>query len=132
MNLELQVCSLELAKRLKELGVKQESYFLWIIADHPNESSGTPFVEHRGALEGSYDKTPVCDGWTLTSWSAFTVAELGEMLPDWTETVKRADEDWVCIIRHKHNDINDHSFAETEVDARAKMLIYLLENKLHE
>jgi hypothetical protein len=29
MNLEQQVCSLELAKRLKELGVKQDSFFFW-------------------------------------------------------------------------------------------------------
>jgi len=29
MKLEDQVCSLELAKRLKELGVEQESLFYW-------------------------------------------------------------------------------------------------------
>jgi hypothetical protein len=29
MDLEKQVCSLELAKKLKELGVKQESLFRW-------------------------------------------------------------------------------------------------------
>jgi hypothetical protein len=29
ISLEKQVCSLELAKRLKELGVKQESLFYW-------------------------------------------------------------------------------------------------------
>ena len=29
ISLEKQVCNLELAKRLKELGVKQERYFDW-------------------------------------------------------------------------------------------------------
>ena len=54
------------------------------------------------------------------------------MLPDWTETIKRASDDWVCIVRHKNNNRNDHAFDEKEVNARAKMLIYLIENKLIE
>ena len=29
MKIENQVCSLELAKKLKELGVEQDSYFFW-------------------------------------------------------------------------------------------------------
>ena len=33
MNIEEQVCSLELSKRLKELGGKQESLFYWIDPD---------------------------------------------------------------------------------------------------
>jgi hypothetical protein len=33
MNLNQQVCSLELARKLKELGVKQESYFWWAIGN---------------------------------------------------------------------------------------------------
>ena len=129
MELSEQVVSLDLAKRLKELGVKQESSFYYDYAPHVN--NGKPLDD------------PIISFWRLPPWcafgnrpnkddfvSAFTVAELGELLPDWQETVKRADKDWVCIIRHKNSDINDHSFAQTEADARAKMLIHLIENKL--
>jgi hypothetical protein len=61
MELEKQICSLELAKKLKELGVKQDSLFWW--------------VNGRGRME-LHDKHTDSD-----SVSAFTVAELGEMLP---------------------------------------------------
>jgi hypothetical protein len=115
MIIEQQVCSLELAKRLKELGVKQESLFYWQFFPGHN------FIIHDKDKSNHYE---------TETYSAFTVAELGEMLPDWNESVKRAYKDWVCIIRNKNTDINWHSFGETEANARSKMLIYLLENGL--
>jgi hypothetical protein len=71
MKLEEQVCSLDLAKRLKELGVKQESYWYWVDWQENNHEDGAP------------------KGWNLEHpphsdcpfVSAFTVAEFGEMLP---------------------------------------------------
>src|SRR5215813_5724748 len=73
MKLEDQVCSLELSKSLKELGVKQESYFYWNEIDDNNEE-GAPFTRCEllnYGLNSSY-------AW---SFSAFTVSELGEILP---------------------------------------------------
>jgi hypothetical protein len=50
MQLEKQVCSLDLAKRLKELGVKQNAYYDWSVPHsqafnllaHPNLLGFTP------------------------------------------------------------------------------------------
>jgi hypothetical protein len=58
--------------------------------------------------------------------SAFTVAELGEMLPESSYTTKVTD-GWVCNCV-----LVDEQFfrANTEANARAKMMIYLLEKKL--
>jgi len=87
--LEKQVCSLELAKRLKELGVKQESAWYW---KHNTESP-----------HGKIDEWVLChygQPYEVNSSyhvSAFTVAELGELLkvvkfgmelPEWSETNK--------------------------------------------
>jgi len=73
--LEKQVCSLDLAKRLKELGVKQESVWAWYeTTDRDDKPRLNRFDEH-------------CTVCTLPQqqweekYSAFTVAELGEMLP---------------------------------------------------
>jgi hypothetical protein len=64
MNIEQQVCSLDLAKQLKELRVKQESCFIWVVEGLPSRS----FVSDR-----KHGYVGAC--------AAFTVAELGEMLP---------------------------------------------------
>jgi hypothetical protein len=71
-------------------------------------------------------------------FSAFTVAELGEMLRGGNWQVYKpflaGDDSWMFQYRwregkgskKKHETIT----AGTEADARAKMLVYLLENKL--
>lgn len=117
MNLEQQVCSPELAKRLKELNVKQDSLFYWL------ELLTAPVI----ILEKGYTLGIECQ------YSAFTVAELGAILPDGSYTYNRRNNDWICSCP-KNIDGDDwfHSFDNTEANARAKMLIYLIENGLIE
>ena len=131
MTLEQQCVSLDLAKRLKELGVKQESLFWWSI-----HSTDARVVIHRRSVSGSPERY----------YSAFTVAELGEMLPD---KVKRDDQVYLYDFihwpmpdpMHKWKGYiwqvkegcaipKSHVFGETEADTRAKLLIYLIENQL--
>lgn len=106
MQLKDQVCTLEQAKVLKEIGVKQDGYFVW----------------HFDSLAARYygnDQFP----------SAYTVAEISEMLP--TIGIKRCKSNngrgsvyhW---LEYKSQDWSD----ENEAKLLAKFLIYLLENKL--
>lgn len=137
MKLEQQVSSLELSKRLKELGVKQDSLFYW--------QQG--YQEMKGGVNASgfeitQKKTESKKG--IRCFSAFTVAELGEMLPAtpiiestkyYLECCKYAK--WHTKYVHYEKGIGyllgGHKCefnGDTEADARAKMLIYLLENNL--
>jgi hypothetical protein len=73
MKLEYQVCSLELAKRLKELGVKQESEFQWVNNDPSRTDALAIYVYHNDFIqEHGAESSVVC--------SAFTVAELLNIL----------------------------------------------------
>lgn len=109
---------MELAKKLDNLRVRRDSYFSWKSHEHP--LTGVPI---------GYDlyRTNDTDIDFDSEISAFTVAELGEMLQKYYASHKEED----CF--RCFGDINGtmKSFtANTEADARAKMLIYLLENKL--
>lgn len=147
MKLEDQVCSLELAKRMKKLGVKQESLYWWCVCDGDwklGQIGGVPERHH----------------------AAFTVADLGEMLPKSIQfdgfnsphiifSHKEAY-GYVCTlhcflegglrpiktekgieflhspIKEPPKEINQNGYnlffrEETEADARAKMLIHLIE-----
>jgi hypothetical protein len=133
MRLENQCVSLELAKKLKELGVRQIALFCW------SETETVP----SGRDYRLYYKGENAGGNSL-DYSAFTVAELGEMLPD---SITNEDDE-VCWFYHdKNNQCHRVSYVhaceeicsplvevkgETEANARAKMLIYLIENKLWE
>jgi len=137
MELSKQVVSLELAKRLKELGVRQESMFRW------DEGEG---------IEDRLEYMPEYANKTHELISAFTVAELGDILP-LNVMLKNCNENGAWFSSHKENGqwsvmyegcpkkgvavkdtvgnrIIRRDYAETEADARAKMLIYLLENGL--
>jgi hypothetical protein len=142
MKLEDQVCSLDLAKRLKELGVKQESYFFWWATEI--EIDGLTWWELANKEPRKGKKIRELQGREPTS--AFTVAELGDMLPaKWGEIVH--NENGAMIWIEKKVGDNMKPFWEIryfgqgseclcqedddiEANARAKMLIWLLENKL--
>lgn len=135
---------------MKELGVKQESLFYWF----PHREMETNKLIEWKIIRNMGGSDEAC--------SAFTVAELGELLPRrnkyWSN--KLPDEKWSneywCyekMVWWKEKDeqgrmkngytinyLNDHDkylldeeiYEEKEVDARAKMLIYLIEHNLYD
>jgi hypothetical protein len=114
MQLEQQVCSLDLAKRLEELGVKQESLFAWAEDD------------------GGWHVVNDPQKW-LHPVSAFTVAELLDIAPASTSMLKRTDLQTKTVPRYyveTFEHYRDQDYDENPANALAKMLIYLLENKL--
>jgi len=126
MELQQQVTNLELSKRMKELGFKQESYFIWYLR---NEDTKKYILCSRDIFQEGI--------------SAYTVAELGEMLPhevridDETYWHGMRTEKWEVgdgfvwrVIYENHKKEIFEQEADTEADARAKMLIYLKENNL--
>lgn len=136
MELNKQVCSLELAKKLKELGVKQESYFSWVISQDK---------EKRDIIQLRKTDIGIHNNPLYKMYHAFTVAELGEMLPVniekdgvlyWLvckkEFLRNIERTPIYIVSYESQLYGEigHTYLYTEADARAKMLVYLLENGL--
>ncbi len=133
MKIEDQVVSLELATRLKELNVKQDSYFYWYYYNRTDWK-----VEPHGQLPSFAFP---CDENCI---SAFTASELGKMLPKYikAETLLPEPNDkiakfYLCYDENGYpsydfyeNEISPGYKKENEANARAKMLIYLIENDL--
>lgn len=159
LPLEKQVASLEPSKKLRELGVKQESYFVWQEGYHSSEGfDNGKSLGKVGVFEGKYYVQARPSNFTTanvkwneadlrrlheTSYAAFTTAELGEMLPEGYGYFLRIRDTNVGLRRMDLAmcELNGSStvkkylhscVADTEADARAKMLIYLLENNLIE
>ncbi len=135
MKLEEQVCSLELAKKLKELGVKQLDNSLWAWAEVAQHEK-----DEHGRLKWKYEIVANDFQADLEFVAAFSVAELGEFirqanLADLIFTTDGSTYEWRVWLADAASDdfpfTFEPSFVEkSEADARAKMLVYLLESNL--
>lgn len=128
MEIKEQLTSLSLSKRFKQLGVKQNSIHAW--KEKISMKGVSTWILYNKYNIFVKDK----------NYSAFSVAELGEILPQLLETdnktctleiYKLANDTWGVVyvqVFSKLEILLEES--KTLADAMAKMLIYLLENKL--
>ncbi len=139
MTIENQVSNLELSRKLKELKVKQESVWYWMKMKRPDvwqlackNMIGFTFENGAGVANHRIDEFEMV--------SAFTVAELGEMLPrnilvkkvpHWLQfEIRDSQGGWSCQYRSIGSDTLKFFEDKTMADCGAKMLIHLIENKL--
>ena len=120
MKLENQVSNLELSRKLKELGVKQESLFYYQgVKKEIDLEKGYALDILRKLTFAGAEKV-----------SAFTVAELGEILPAFSVGAKGKTWGYNFVKGGKFIQLEVDFDVKSEANARAKMLIYLIENKL--
>jgi hypothetical protein len=132
MKLENQVCSLKLSIKLKELGVKQESIFVW---EYHNDKCYSVKYRPNSIVPDKFNNFKI--------YSAFMIAELGKMIPSkiivnnityYYATGKTHPND----PYHRMHEISFSNEEETfclvrdnnEADTRAEMLIHLIERGL--
>lgn len=147
MDISKQVCSLEQAKRLQDLGVNYEnSPYTWMYAVLSNDGDkfeDVPMLFRDNT--GEYDKWPAMpfgDKWndateedyeTKGNYPAFTVAELGVMLPENAGTGNYAQDELMMRYCNETSverlpDIDAFFRLLTDPKFLAALLIHLLEN----
>lgn len=138
MKLERLVASLELSIELKELGVRQESLFCWM----KNPTGTTLKLPEYSIGQHCRNYRILQDREGYDNYSAFTSGELGLALPweiesesiVWTiNFYKFKSGEIQCVYRticEGGYEFLIEVCEFTEADARAKMLIYLIKNKI--
>lgn len=129
--MENKVTNLELSKELKELGYKQAGLWWWDFSNNTLVPFGI-WGKDLAFYQEAANRGDIC--------AAFTCDELGEALP---KTIKTKGEEYNLVIVKNLNELQYESEidyntwdtlikidADTEANARAKMLIYLIKNKL--
>src|SRR5437879_5465190 len=113
MQVSDQVISIDTAKRLKEIGVPQSSLFYWSTKE--NKIYYKDYCEEalRYQSKGS-DQGLV---------SAFTLSEIGELLPEWSSSSKSHDGYWEAYPPALYSGLPTIHGELTEVEARVKLLI---------
>ena len=136
MNIESQVTSLELSKRLKELNIEQNSLFCWLDGINREEYRIFPNEPCFPALDWQKGKHKTHND----GYSAFTVAELLELLPLVNgcplQLLKGCRIEFGILYAARYDSLAMH-YSSTDMlpdknpsNALAKMLIYLLETGL--
>lgn len=130
MTLESQVCTFEQSIRLRELGVVQQGYWYW----------GDRHAPHLDLLpKDQWDKKD--DIFNAFWYTAFTVSELGVMLPDRFKFLfsdvkitysKCGVDSFGVFLMQQPDDIHIINFkvSHHEAHVRAEMLIHLLEKDM--
>lgn len=147
MKIENQVCTVEQAEKLFELGVDLDSQFAWCWnGRYYNRDGSKGFFINQEGFKKEWEE----------AYCAFTVSELGVMLPNGNQlkrtpniaqfksfrVIPKYQEEgkkWLCSadvsnLHHVTIDgIDAHEvwkiiYGDTEAQARAAMLIYLLEH----
>lgn len=118
--MEKHICSIDQATQLFNLGVIERSWFYW----------GCFFAEKYALC--TIDNDIVISELFNNSgkkiiYPAYTSAELGELLPTSGWNQERVSNGFKLILKDNYGK-ESTVFAQKEVDARAKMLIYLLKN----
>jgi hypothetical protein len=127
MKLEDQVCGLEQAKKLKESGIDQSTQWYWCYPVHEKLISSKTSIIHASVTSDYLDDNEG-DEFDHNIASAYSVAELGIMLPSGYDTMHTTDEGWRCYGYEGH-ELAEDPFA-TEAQARADAVIKLIENKV--
>ncbi len=129
MNISEQTCLLVQAKEFKKLGVSQCAYIHFYIPNHNDGFTKKGVAEYRHAVMPAI-------GWDKY-YSAYTGTELGIVLPEWVYSKKNSGggEPWCCLMVEDHSRLPQKIklkdfYGENEAIVRAKMLLYLLKNKL--
>lgn len=120
MKIEDHVCSFEQAKKLKELGVKEPALFYWSIDKTTKEKA----LKHQLTMSPQVQNVT---GKYFDRYSAYTVAELGVLLPDY---IVKTEKTYECILRWSDEIYHIMRFkSEMLAHAMADALIWLIENK---
>lgn len=119
MKLQDQVCTLEQAKKLKELGVSQTGRYSWFgFEDKYWVQTTKPVGDEKLSYSADLERYKIA--------SAFTVAELGVMLPLVCNTYRMTDGKWVVLFSPKEHYARKSKYCDTEAESRADMLLTLL------
>jgi len=127
MNIEDQVVSVEVAKKLKEIGVEQESLFYWRVWNDETVDCAIGYEDYD--FSGAGRKI-------VERISAFTVAELMEQLPAVIETkagryrltIEKYEPRWYVSYIGTAGDALESVLNRKLADALGEMRLWLVKN----